>query len=54
MRTINLELDREHKEKERLKEVKQNVIIAIYYIISSFIYTFCAFYIWGWGSRFMN
>ena len=46
MRTTNLELDGEHVErqtKERLKEVKQNTIIAIYYILSPFIYTFVHF-----------
>lgn len=33
MRTINVELDSEHEEKqiqERLKEVKQNILVAIY------------------------
>ena len=36
MRTINMELDSEHEEnqiQERLKEVKQNVLVAIYYIL---------------------
>lgn len=39
---------------ETPKEVKQKVIIATYYILSPFIYTFCAFYMWGLGSKFRN
>lgn len=59
MRTTNLELDsdteREKKQiQERLKEVKQNLIIAVYRFLSSSIYTFCAFYIGRGGSKFMN
>ena len=36
------------------KGIKQNLIIAIYYILSPFIYTFCVFYIRGGCSKFVN
>ena len=58
MRTTDLEVDNgsEHEKKQTdlRRQDGQNSIIAVYYILSLFIYTSCALYMWRRGSKFLH